>query len=315
MIPVSSGSSSGRILVVRGGAVGDFILTLPVLTALRTHFPGNRIEVLGYPQVAGLAVEAGLADAARGIDSRPLAGFFARGGDLDPGLSAYFAEFHLVVSYLYDPDLIFRTNLARVSKAGFIQGPHRPDESIADHASAQLLRPLEQLAVFDSDPVPRLPRLPVHEGPRPLAIHPGSGSDRKNWPEARWEELLVRLADQENLRFLLVGGEAEGKRLERLARVIPSGRCEVLRSQPLTEVAHRLSACIGFLGHDSGITHLAAAIGLPGVILWGPSQVAIWRPLQERMDLIEAGDHLGDLPVARVIEVVSPRIQSWFGAR
>lgn len=303
------------MLVVRGGAVGDFILTLPVFAALRTHFPGNQIEVLGYPQVAGLAVEAGLADAARGIDSRPLAGFFARGGDLDPGLSAYFAGFHLVVSYLYDPDLIFRTNLARVSKAGFIQGPHRPDESVADHASVQLLRPLEQLAVFDGDPVPRLPRVSELGSPRPLAIHPGSGSDRKNWPEARWQELLIGLAEQPELRFLLVGGEAEGKRLERLAQVIPPGRCEVMRSHPLTKVARRLSTCIGFLGHDSGITHLAAAIGLPGVILWGPSRVATWRPLQKTMDLIEAGEHLGDLTVATVLEAVRSRIPSWFAAR
>lgn len=298
--------------MIRGGALGDFILTLPVLAALRIHFPGNRIEVLAYPQVAGLAVGAGLADGVRAIDSRPLAGFFARGGDLDPGLSGYFSGFHLVVSYLYDPDLIFRTNFARVSKSGFIQGPHRPDETTTDHASRQLLRPLEQIAVFDADTVPRLMRSsPPSSETRCLAVHPGSGSDRKNWPEAKWSELLGNLSGQEALRFLLVGGEAEGGRLERLAGAIPSGRVEVMRSRPLTEVADRLRTCIGFLGHDSGITHLAAAVGLPGVILWGSSQVATWHPLQERMDLIEAGDQLESLPVARVEALVRSRIPVW----
>lgn len=292
--------------------MGDFILTLPVLAALRAHFPGNRVEVLAYPQVAGLAVESGLADDARAIDSRPLAGFFGRGGDLDPELASYFAGFHLVISYLYDPDLIFRTNLARVSKAGFIQGPHRPDETLPDHASRQLLRPLEQLAVFDADVVPRLHRHSASPaGCRRLAIHPGSGSDRKNWPEAMWRELLGKLAGLEGLRFLLIGGEVEGERLSRLAAAIPPDRVEVSRSRPLTEVAVRLESCIGFLGHDSGITHLAAALGLPGVILWGPSSIATWRPLQDRMDLIEAGDQLERLPLARVEEFVRSRIPRW----
>lgn len=312
--PVAPGSHCGRILVVRGGALGDFILTFPVLAALRGHFPGNRIEVLGYPQYASLAVDSGLADSARMIDSRPLAGFFARGGDLDPGLSAYFEAFHLVVSFLYDPDLIFRTNLARVSRAGFIQGPHRPDDALPSHASSQLLRPLEQLAVFEADDVPRLPRsvasLNADSG-RWLAVHPGSGSERKNWPEERWRELLGRLAGQANLGFLLVGGEAEGDRLDRLASALPAGRSQVMRSRPLPEVASRLGACVGFLGHDSGITHLAAAVGLPGVILWGPSPSRVWRPRCDRMDLLEAGDRIGSLPVATVESQVLSRLSGW----
>lgn len=296
--------------------MGDFILTLPVLAALRTHFTGNRIEVLGYAQVASLAVTAGLADATRPIDSRPLAGFFARGGDLDAGLAAYFGTFHLLVSFLYDPDLIFRTNIGRVTKAGFIQGPHRPDESLAAHASDQLLHPLQQLAVFDADAIPRLPQsATLSVGVRRLAVHPGSGSERKNWPEARWAELLGRLARNDGLRFVLVGGEAEGDRLERLALALPAGQTEVLRSRPLPEVASRLASCIGFLGHDSGITHLAAAIGLPGVVLWGPSCADVWRPRSHRMDLIEVGDHLDSLPVVRVEERVLSRLAEWQSPR
>jgi heptosyltransferase-2 len=82
----------GRILVIRGGAIGDFIVTLPVLAALRERFPGACLEVLAYPNVAPLAVRAGLADEARAIESRPLAGFFARGGRLDPAESERLAS-------------------------------------------------------------------------------------------------------------------------------------------------------------------------------------------------------------------------------
>ncbi|MFO1461829.1 MAG: glycosyltransferase family 9 protein [Verrucomicrobiota bacterium] len=312
--PVASGSASGRILVVRGGALGDFILTLPVLAALRTHFPGNRIEVLGYPQWAQLAVETGLADEARSIEARPLAGFFARGGTLDPGLSAYFGSFHLIVSFLFDPDLIFRDNVGLTSQAGFIQGPHRPDETLPEHACEQLLRPLQQLAVFDADAVPRLQRGrdgQLGGSARWIAVHPGSGSERKNWPEASWRELLSRLAQAPEIRLLLIGGEAEGERLHRLAASLPPDRVEILRARPLPEVASRLAGCTGFLGHDSGITHLAAAVGLPGVILWGPSCLSVWRPRSERMAVIESGGDLATLPVETVEAAVRRRLTEW----
>ena len=52
----------GRILVIRGGAIGDFILTLPVLAALRAQFPQARLVVLGYPHIASLALAGELAD-------------------------------------------------------------------------------------------------------------------------------------------------------------------------------------------------------------------------------------------------------------
>ena len=311
--PVSQTPTAGRILVVRGGAIGDFILTLPVLAALRTNFPGNHLEILGYPHITSLAVASGLVDAAKGIDSRPLAGFFARGGDLDFDLSSYFAGFHVILSYLFDPDTIFRTNLTRVSRAQFIQGPHRPDEAASAHAAEQLLQPLQQLAVFDADATPRLPHPgSLATGACCLAVHPGSGSDRKNWPETSWRDLLGVLAHQTDLRFLLVGGEAEGGRLERLAAQLPEGRVDVLRSRPLPELALRLVACRGFIGHDSGITHLAAAVGLPGLALWGPSNLRVWRPYSQRMTVLESGAQLSTLSVDRVHSAVLARFPDCF---
>jgi len=148
--------SKGKILVIRGGAIGDFILTLPAITALRKQFPEAQLEVLGYPHIVQLAQAGGLVDRVQPIEARALAGFFARNGELAEHLRDYFSRFNVIVSYLYDPDEIFKTNVARCGSGQFILGPHRPEESERIHATQVYLKPLERLAIFESDTVPRI---------------------------------------------------------------------------------------------------------------------------------------------------------------
>jgi len=305
---------SGKILVIRGGAIGDFILTLPVLVALRRQFPNARLEVLGYPHIAQLASAGGLADDVKSIEARALASFFARDGQLDESLASYFAGFALIISYLYDPDEIFQSNMGRCSAAQFIVGPHRPDEKLALHATEVFLKPLERLAIYDADPVPLLP---INHPPsaaqllrrtgqpstlNQLALHPGSGSERKNWPEENWMRLIQHLQMATRFSFLLVGGEAEVGRLRRLSAVFRPDRIESAQCLPLAELARRLQACLGFIGHDSGISHLAAALGLPVLVLWGESNETVWRPRGDRVTVIRSPEGLQGLAVERVLD-------------
>ena len=293
--------SGGKILVIRGGAIGDFILTLPAIAALRARFPETHLEVLGYPHIVQLALAGGLVDRVQSIEARALAGFFARNGSLEPDLADYFSEFDLILSYLYDPDRIFQTNVARCSRAQFLTGPHRPKEGSEVHAARVYLQPLERLAIFDADPVPRL-RLEAQAAvPSQLALHPGSGSERKNWPEGNWANLLERLLETEKWNLLLVGGEAEGERLQRLAAALPPARIRVAQSLPLPELARRLRSSAAFIGHDSGISHLAAALGLPGLVLWGNTAERIWRPPQSKVLVLKGRAGLKTLEVEEVI--------------
>ena len=201
-----------RILVIRGGAIGDFILTLPVLAALRERFPGVEIEVLGYPRIASLALSGGLAKAVHAIESPGLAMFFARGGSFDLEWREFFGQFAIVISYLFDPDKIFETNVKSCGPRQFIAAQHRPDEAKSIHASDVFLKPLEQLTIFEGDPVARLELPGLVKRKNCLALHPGSGSESKNWPEQNWRELVAHLLDHSPLNLLLIGGEAEGDR-------------------------------------------------------------------------------------------------------
>ena len=297
-----SGTEAPRILVIRGGAIGDFVLTLPVMAALRDRFPKTQLEILGYPRIAAMAVDAGLVRAVHALESPGLAMFFTPNGAFDLEWREFFARYAIVVSYLYDPDDIFEENVKSCGVGQFIAARHRPDETKPIHASEVFLKPLEQLTIFDGDPVARLAINSGEASGNYLALHPGSGSASKNWPEEKWRELLEYLLAKTKLQLLLIGGEAEGEKLQRLACGLPEACLELAEHLPLNRLAKRLAKCCGFVGHDSGVTHIASALGLPTLVLWGPSREAIWRPLGENVRVLNQHHALAELSLESVVQ-------------
>ena len=295
-----------RILVIRGGAIGDFVLTLPAIRMLRQTLPHCRLEILGYRHIAELALHGGpekdttYADAVRNIEYGPLAAFFARNGQLAPDLCAYFAGFQQVVSWLFDPDGIFATNLERAGVRNFL-GVH---EKITDHqhASVQLASGLERMAIFLDNSATRLfptevttdtatawlgERAGKHDGRPVVALHPGSGSPRKNWPAGNWQRLGDRIASS-GARLLLIGGEADDNALDTLARSLSVHAPLVARNLPLPTLAALLARCSAYFGHDTGISHIAAATGTPSTLLFGPTDPSVWAPVGEHIRVIRA---------------------------
>jgi heptosyltransferase-2 len=263
------------------------------------------LEILGQKQIVALAMRANYADAIRSIDDGALAGFFARGGVLSPEMVKYFGSFDLVVIYLFDSDRIFATNLARAGVRRLITGS--PKISDAEHAAQQLARPLEQIGLYLNDPVATLPlpsRRPI--AANEIAIHPGSGSETKNWPLESFRELITQLlaSDKKN-KILLIGGEADANRMAKLRMILPNARVETVENLPLLELVERLRSCRFFLGHDSGVSHLAAAVGTRCLLLFGPTDPKVWAPLGPNvrvlrspsltMSGIEVGDVLDSL--------------------
>jgi heptosyltransferase-2 len=310
-----------RILVIRGGAIGDFVLTLPAIRMLRQTLPHCHLEILGYRHIAELALHGGpeegttYADAVRSIEYGPLAAFFARGGKLAPELCQYFAGFQQVVSWLFDPDGIFAANLERAGVRNYL-GVY---EKIADqpHASIQLARGLERMAIFPDEQATRLfpnasskdsarawlAERGAEKDARPLvAIHPGSGSPRKNWPVGNWQRLADRIADAGS-RLLLIGGEADTALLDPLANALAIHQPLIARNLPLPALAALLARCAAFFGHDSGISHIAAATGTSCTLLFGPTDPAVWAPLGKHVRIIRAA--AGDLASVSVEAVIA----------
>ncbi|MGI8819707.1 MAG: glycosyltransferase family 9 protein [Chthoniobacterales bacterium] len=292
-----------RVLVIRGGAIGDFVLTLPAIKLLRERWPEARLEILGYQQIAALAENRFYADAVRSLEDGALASFFVKGAELPREFRAYFGSFDLIVSYLYDPERVFETNIRRCGAGRFRAcSPKITDDK---HAARQLAAPLEELELKLSSPAAELfPNDDDHaaaatllpERSKPLiALHPGSGSATKNWPLGYWVELGNRLTAPD-ARLVVIAGEAERAQLAELHRAWSDLPVSYVVDQPLPHVAAVIARCALFIGHDSGISHIAAAVGTSSLLLFGPSDPAVWAPQNSRVHVLRARSGVvGDL--------------------
>ena len=114
-----------KILFIRGGGLGDFIVTLPTLRLLREKFPEAHLEVLGHPHIAELALDRYYLNGVRSVNHGPLSAFFMPRAVLDPAWMDYVGGFDLVASYFYDPDELFLTNLQRCDPGQILTHPPR----------------------------------------------------------------------------------------------------------------------------------------------------------------------------------------------
>lgn len=143
-----------RFLVLRGGAIGDFIVTLPALTVLRQRWPDAYIELTGYPHVAGLALDGGLVDRVESLDRARIANFFSLLPNFTRDQVDHIRSFDLVISYLHDPDGSVRKNLEWAGAGQVIYGS--PIVEPGCHAVDHLLKPLQTLAIYGAGSSPVL---------------------------------------------------------------------------------------------------------------------------------------------------------------
>jgi heptosyltransferase III len=300
-----------RILVIRGGAIGDFILTLPGLRTLRQACPHAHIEILGYRHIAALAENRFYAQAVRSIEYGPLSGFFAKNSELPAELADYFASFDLIISYLYDPDGIFESNLRRCGVENLLCGSAKIVETDG-HAARQLARPIEELGIrvvdltekiFLSEEDRQFGRKFLQAPSQPIiAIHPGSGSKEKNWPLQNWIDLFSteHWHIKKHYSLIVVSGEADKEQTARLEHTWKDQEVRFAKNLPLPHLAAVLEHSI-FIGHDSGISHLAAAAGANCILLFGPTDPNVWAPRNENVEVLRAPTgKVNDLEIAAV---------------
>ena len=242
-----------RRLVIRPGALGDLIVSLPALECLRADYLEVWTSSANMPLVR-------FASAVRSIISTGL-DLLGIADPPPPRLVGELRRFDSIVSWYGANRPEFR-ELVRSLDLPFTFFPALPPEGAGMHATDFYLEQVSALAERDGNAMPRIPCNVTRQNF--AVIHPFSGSPRKNWPLERFRQL------------------ARG-----LERKMPVHWCAGPEDPPLPD-AHRfddlyelacwLAQASLYIGNDSGITHLAAAVGTPVLAIFGPTDPAVWAP-------------------------------------
>ena len=120
--------------------------------------------------------------------------------------------------------------------------------------------------------------LRFEEGQPLWAIHPGSGSRHKNWPMERFLETAGKLRDRKQVQPIFLSGPVEQETDSVSISTIQTQGFPIISNLSLPVLAGVLSCCSGYLGNDSGISHLAAALEIPTVVVFGPTDPSFWSP-------------------------------------
>jgi ADP-heptose:LPS heptosyltransferase len=129
---------------------------------------------------------------------------------------------------------------------------------------------------------------------RIIAVHPGSGSRRKNWPRDQFMA-LARALEKRGETIVWVLGPSEHEFALPLA-------AREWRDGDLPTLAARLARCRCYIGNDSGVTHLAAAVGCPTIALFGVSDAEIWAPQGIQVRILKAAT--GDITSITIEKVL-----------
>jgi heptosyltransferase-2 len=148
-----------------------------------------------------------------------------------------------------------------------------------------------------------------------IAVHPGSGGPAKLWPLSGWQQVLAWAARQ-SLPCLIVSGPAERQRVAALLQEAPAYHWPCAEQLPLPQLAALLARCQVLVGHDSGITHLAAAVGTATLALFGPTDPLVWGPRSQQSCVLwpqpPGALTLESLPPAVVIQALTAVYEGTF---
>lgn len=293
--PWPSAAAVRHILIWHQGALGDLLLAGPALEAISRRYPQARITGLGVPErwqlLAATLPLAQIWDSSASLYTA----LFVAESPLPPALYERLAAFRLAVVFTPRPPELLSKRLRQAGIPAVLWVPSFPVEETepvtavqARHLAALELN-LNATAfrlVLPEVLTPDLDVILTGAGPW-VAVAPGSGHPCKNWPLAHYHEVTRELAFQHGARVIWLSGPAEASwepYLQGLARA--QGHL-LLARYPLPQVAAVLARCRLFLGGDSGLTHLAAALRGPEVLaLFGPTDPRIWAPPGEQVQIL-----------------------------
>ena len=316
---------SQRGVILQPGAIGDCILTLPLVEFMKeTVCPGG-VDIISHTEYTGILPGRSCVDGVRSMDSMCLHRLFAGEGEFDladgdPLITA-FADYTWIVTFLgeensdFERNLIFTAHcshsaevmtLAMKPEAGY--HGHISDfykerfikESGFDELTTSGLSTEQQNSAVGM-PLIRATAADMKKGKeilaeigikptrKPAVIQPGSGGAEKCWNLDNFVSAAKMLA-KEGIETIFLLGPAEIERFSPSAKAKIGTAAKMLTNLTLAEALAVLSCAGGYIGNDSGITHLSGALGIRTVAVFGPTDAAVYGPIGPAVTVLESGE-------------------------
>lgn len=283
--------------------MGDFILTIPVLYSLRKSLPKTHIELMANPSFIPLARD--LINKGESIEKNGIWNYFCEKEELSPELKNYFGGFSLIILLRPDREGFFRKNLERSGVKNII---YKDPASVPDniHISRYLIDSLLPLGItangykpninFTNGELKYAEEFFIKNGltESVAAIHPGSGSKKKNWMIERFAE-VANILSEKGIKIILISGPADEKQKEGFLDLVNYNPV-IAENLPLMKLSAVLKRCKFYIGNDSGITHLSALTGVNTFAIYGHTDPAVWSPSCKNVTVITK-DCLNNLTV------------------
>jgi ADP-heptose:LPS heptosyltransferase len=279
--------TKSRILVIHHGALGDVVSTFPALLRLKKLY--GSIAVICQGNIGQLAHELDIVDKRFPLEAAAFATLYS--DQIDPIVKNILLSYGKIILFSRSVPLekmlfsILKNDVYRIQpRPGLGQKIHITQHILSNLVKYRLLEESEKDVFGMLSSIVHKDRRDPDYNPSKIIIHPGAGSPKKCWPVSNFIKVASSIrANGKQPEFIL--GPAEYDLHDILLRS-EKINFNVHKSENLTELAGLLKTGGGFIGNDSGVSHLAAFIGLPTVAVFGPSDPDVWKPMGRAVKVV-----------------------------
>ncbi len=282
-----------KLLIIHQGAIGDIVSIFPAIIRLKEKF--CRIDAICKKSIGKLASSLKLIEIFYPVEAAFFSSVFS--GKADSRIIDILRSYDEIILFSYSQEL--ESIISGIVNRKIYRIHPRPDASLEIHILNHVLNRLAENRLIrnsnwnaaspENDYFKRLRE--QKEPPPPLdhlkiLIHPGSGSARKNWKPSSFIKIFNKI-ESLGMNPEIILGPAEHNLYEIFVRSLPAGS-EVHVLSDLGDLVTILSLSAGFIGNDSGISHLAAFTGIPTVVIFGPSSPKRWKPFGRSVEVLRS---------------------------
>ncbi len=272
-----------KILILKPGGIGDTLLLFPAVVELRRNFHDAEIDIIGNREVLSLFVTNQSISKAISIEDRIVTEILSeklkhRAKDF---IEQYDRHYLLI-----DDDGTIERNMKSLNISDYIIASSVQKNSPIPQW--KFVTQIMKLSVSKhEDYVREFLKNRQIKKKRYILIHPGSGSKTKNWSLNNFIELIKYIRGRYDIELRVITGYAEKDMMMKLGNAENTiGDIEIQHNEKLSDIVDLLTGSSIFIGNDSGISHLAGLTGTASIVLFGPSDPRIWKPIGDNISIV-----------------------------